>query len=125
MEPAAARLLKWRILERIHISARVIYALPTQEAFNPFVECVSCLVGGEALSKTLKLDLKRSIEHIWLLACNSNTSSNRSNFTVGFPQIGQNRGPQSCLPCRRFYGRATPRVSGPLVSVLPRLRHIA
>ena len=65
MGPAAARLLKWRILESVHISARVIYAMLTQEALNPFVECVSCLLGGEALSKTLKLGLKRSIEHIW------------------------------------------------------------
>jgi hypothetical protein len=62
---AAARLLKWRILESVYISAHVIYAMLTQEALNPFVECVPCLVGGEALSKTLELGLKRSIEHIW------------------------------------------------------------
>jgi hypothetical protein len=35
-----------------------------QEAFNPFVECRSCLAGGEGLSVTLKLGLERSIEHI-------------------------------------------------------------
>jgi hypothetical protein len=35
-----------------------------QEAFNPFVECRSCPVGGERLSVTLKLGLERSIEHI-------------------------------------------------------------
>jgi hypothetical protein len=31
-----------------------------QEAFNPFVECRSCLAGGEGLSITLKLSLERS-----------------------------------------------------------------
>ena len=36
----------------------------TQEALNPFVECRSCLAGGEGLSITLKLSLERSIEHI-------------------------------------------------------------
>jgi hypothetical protein len=36
----------------------------TQQALNQFVECTSGLVGGEGLSITLKLGLKRSIEHI-------------------------------------------------------------
>jgi hypothetical protein len=35
----------------------------TEEALNPFVECTSGLVGGEGLSITRKLGLKRSIEH--------------------------------------------------------------
>ena len=36
----------------------------TQQALNQFVECTSGLVGGEGLSITFKLGLKRSIEHI-------------------------------------------------------------
>ena len=35
-----------------------------QETLNPFVECTSGLIGGDGLSITLKLGLKRSIEHI-------------------------------------------------------------
>jgi hypothetical protein len=61
----SSSVLEWRILECVHISAHVIYAALTNEALYPFVERASCLVGGEGLSKTLKLSLKRSIEHIW------------------------------------------------------------
>src|SRR4029453_16578558 len=53
------------ILESVHISAHVIYSVLTQEALNPCVECTSGLVGGEGLSITFKLGLKRSIQHIW------------------------------------------------------------
>ena len=42
----------------------MIYSVLTQQALNQFVECTSGLVGGEDLSITLKLGLKRSIEHI-------------------------------------------------------------
>jgi hypothetical protein len=56
---------EWRILECVHISAHIIYAVLIKETLYPFVERASCLVGGVGLSKTLKLSLKRSIEHIW------------------------------------------------------------
>jgi len=41
-----------------------MYSVLTREALNPCVECTSGLVGGNGLSITLKLALKRSIEHI-------------------------------------------------------------
>jgi hypothetical protein len=59
---------KWRVFESVHISAHVIYAVLTEKALNPFVECTSGLVGGEGLSITLKLGRKRSIKHIYGLA---------------------------------------------------------
>ena len=41
-----------------------MYSVLTREALNPCVECTSGLVGGNGLSITFKLGLKRSIQHI-------------------------------------------------------------
>jgi hypothetical protein len=35
---------KWCVFETVHISAHVIYAMLTEKALNPFVECTSGLV---------------------------------------------------------------------------------
>jgi hypothetical protein len=42
-----------RMLETVHISPHVIYAVLTQEALNPFIECMSGLLAAERLSITL------------------------------------------------------------------------
>ena len=57
---------KWRVFEGVHISTHIIYAVLTEKALNPFVECASGLLRGEGFSITLKFDCKRSIEHIHL-----------------------------------------------------------
>jgi hypothetical protein len=44
---------KWRVFESVHISTH-IYAVLTEKALNPFVECASGLLSGEGLSITLK-----------------------------------------------------------------------
>jgi hypothetical protein len=57
----------WRILETVHISPHVIYAVLTQEALNPFIECMSGLLAAERLSITLELGPKLAIEHVRFL----------------------------------------------------------
>ena len=54
---------KWRVFESVHISTHIIYAVLTEKALNPLVECASGLLSGEDLSITLKFGRKRSIEH--------------------------------------------------------------
>jgi hypothetical protein len=46
---------KWRVFESVHISTHIIYAVLTEKALNPFVECTFGLVSGEGFSITLKL----------------------------------------------------------------------
>jgi hypothetical protein len=53
-----------RILESVHITPHVIYAVLTQEALNPFIECTFGLLAVECLSITFKLGPKLTIEHI-------------------------------------------------------------
>jgi hypothetical protein len=53
-----------RFLQSVHISAHIIHAVLAEEALNSFVECMSGFVSGNGLSITLKLGLKRSIEHV-------------------------------------------------------------
>ena len=62
-EPAAAQVLNGASLRASHISTHIIYAVLTEKALNPFVECASGLLSGEGLSITLKFGRKRSIEH--------------------------------------------------------------
>jgi hypothetical protein len=57
-----------RVFESVHISTHIIYAVLTEKALNPFVECASGLLSGEGLSITLKFGRKRSIEHIQSLS---------------------------------------------------------
>jgi hypothetical protein len=59
---------KWRVFESVHISTHIIYAVLTEKALNPFVECASGLLSGEGFSITLKFGRKRSIEHIQSLS---------------------------------------------------------
>ena len=59
---------KWRLFESVHISTHIIYAVLTEKALNPFVECASGLLSGEGFSITLKFGCKRSIEHIQSLS---------------------------------------------------------
>ena len=59
---------KWRVFESVHISTHIIYAVLTEKALNPFVECASGLLSGEGFSITLKFGCKRSIEHIQSLS---------------------------------------------------------
>jgi hypothetical protein len=59
-----AQILSTAFPERVHISAHVVYAVLSHKALDSFVECTSGFVGGKSLSVTLKLDLKRLIEHL-------------------------------------------------------------
>ena len=53
-----------RILESVHITPHVIYAVLTQEALNPFIECTFGLLTVECLSITFKLGPKLAIYQI-------------------------------------------------------------
>jgi hypothetical protein len=74
---------KWCVFETVHISAHVIYAMLTEKALNPFVECTSGLIGGDGLSITLKLGLKRSIEHIRFLQTTGISKKPPRNLLLG------------------------------------------